>query len=110
MLFLRSDKLFLSSTNTNTQCPGGYSRPGVLRTILSPHIVAIRRTLGPEFIVLPLPFVCRCHAQFSPLFLLQVWFIEHQVCFSIDRTRDASELFDLDRQSRPLQFVSLFNM
>lgn len=38
-----------------------------------------------------------------PLFWLQVWFIEHQVCFSIDRTRDTFELFDLDRRSRPLE-------
>lgn len=40
---------------------------------------------------------------FSPVLITGVIYRTPGVCFSIDRTRDTFELFDLDRRSRPLE-------
>lgn len=77
----RDASVFLS-----IQRPTRLSWRGALRTILSPHIGAIRWTISSKFIVRGLPCLCRCHSWLSPLLWLQVWFIERQVCFTIDRT------------------------
>ena len=100
----RDASVFLS-----IQRPTRLSWRGALRTILSPHIGAIRWTISSKFIVRGLPCLCRCHSWLSPLLWLQVWFIERQVCFTIDRTvYTFSYVFDLIR-GHYRQYTSHFN-